>query len=160
MRKTSRTLEQMHRRATAYEIALDTPTGRTILGYSERRTRAVLISASQDAADSILPYVANGAEWKYRDGAITWAPGVVVRFTGRTERDAASAATMTLHIGSRERVRVNSLDHASEVYSERRDASGEGASTFPRGKIVQAGMVIATVSYNGRLWSLDGKPLA
>jgi hypothetical protein len=47
-------------------------------------------------------------------------------------------------------------DHAgaSRLYGERRDDSGEGASTFHDGEVVDdAGRVVARISYNGRVWA-------
>jgi hypothetical protein len=44
----------------------------------------------------------------------------------------------------------------SRTYSEARDASGEGASTFPVGIIRDRNdRPIARVSFNGRIWRLD-----
>jgi hypothetical protein len=70
---------------------------------------------------------------------------------------------MTLHIG-RLSVPVRSYQHASEVYEAARDESGEGASTFPCGKItIGPNKVVAEVSYNGRVWApnhaLGDKPI-
>lgn len=43
---------------------------------------------------------------------------------------------------------------ASRLYEARRDASGEGASTFDDGHIVDAeGREVARISYNGRVWA-------
>lgn len=53
---------------------------------------------------------------------------------------------MKLRIGS-ETFEVADLKEAQRVYCEQRDASGEGASTFPQGSV---GAV--RISYNGRLW--------
>ena len=49
----------------------------------------------------------------------------------------------------------NVRDHAtaSRLYGERRDESGEGASTFHDGELVDdAGKPIGRISYNGRIW--------
>jgi hypothetical protein len=59
---------------------------------------------------------------------------------------------MILSIGQRVKVMVGSLAEASRVYSQLRDASGEGASTWPDGKVDGY-----RISYNGRVW--EGKKL-
>lgn len=46
---------------------------------------------------------------------------------------------------------VDSLREARDVYARERDASGEGASTFPRGRVGRY-----EISYNARVW-LNGK---
>ena len=54
---------------------------------------------------------------------------------------------MELRIGKR-KFTVASFAEAQQVYCRERDASGEGASTFPRGKVNGS----YDISYNGRLW--------
>lgn len=60
---------------------------------------------------------------------------------------------------------VRDHETASRRYEERRDDSGEGASTFEDGQIVdEAGRVTARISYNGRVWAPgpydpDARPL-
>lgn len=56
---------------------------------------------------------------------------------------------LTLKIGRRLSLQVSSPEEASKEYSRLRDQSGEGASTWPDGKLSN-GMV---VSYNGRVWT-------
>lgn len=59
---------------------------------------------------------------------------------------------MFLQIG-RKRYEVRSLERASEMYCEARDASGLGASDVPEAKVVnESGKSIARISYNGRVW--------
>jgi hypothetical protein len=54
----------------------------------------------------------------------------------------------------RKKIPVTSLEGASAVYSALRDASGEGASTFRDGVVLDHdGTEIARVSYNGRVWA-------
>lgn len=49
---------------------------------------------------------------------------------------------------------VTSFKEASHIYQDRRDDSGEGASTFDFGKVVgSGGKILAHVSYNGRVWA-------
>lgn len=55
---------------------------------------------------------------------------------------------LTLKIGRRHTVSVESIEAASREYKRLRNASGEGASTFPFGTVTGG----YTVSYNGRVW--------
>lgn len=58
-----------------------------------------------------------------------------------------------LAIGRRHWVPVSSLAEASAIYQRLRDESGEGASTFPFGKVHDAGGgANYVISYNGRVW--------
>jgi hypothetical protein len=59
---------------------------------------------------------------------------------------------MILKIGNRAVVEVASFEHASRIYAQYRDASLEGASSFPDGVIVDGTRIIARVSYNARVW--------
>ena len=54
---------------------------------------------------------------------------------------------MKLRIGNRLTVEVKDLSEASRIYCETRDLSGEGASTFPVGRLPGH-----YISYNGRVW--------
>lgn len=60
----------------------------------------------------------------------------------------------TLKIGRRKSVPVRDLADASNTYSLERDESGEGASTFPDGRIIIGGTKYR-ISYNGRVWNGD-----
>lgn len=53
----------------------------------------------------------------------------------------------TLKIGTRGTFSVASFKEASAKYAEVRDASGEGASTFPMGKLYDGKILIAELSY-------------
>jgi hypothetical protein len=55
---------------------------------------------------------------------------------------------LVLSIGRRHRIRVASLQEASETYTRLRDASEEGASTWPEGRVGKY-----FISYNGRVWA-------
>lgn len=55
-------------------------------------------------------------------------------------------------IGKRHTIEVGSVEEASRLYCEYRDSTGEGASTFPDGKVNGH-----TISYNGKVWK--GKPM-
>ena len=58
---------------------------------------------------------------------------------------------MQLTIGRRLKKDVESLEEASRIYGELRDQSGEGASTFPDGRI-RDGKTTYRISYNGKVW--------
>lgn len=68
---------------------------------------------------------------------------------------------MTLNIGERESLICSSYADASRIYSHCQEISGEGASTFPEGSLIDGnGKRIARVSYNGRIWEIaEDKPL-
>jgi hypothetical protein len=63
--------------------------------------------------------------------------------------------SMTLSIGRRFRATVQSFEAASKLYAEKRNASGEGGSTWPEGRIIQNDKLIARVSYNSRIWPAE-----
>jgi hypothetical protein len=56
--------------------------------------------------------------------------------------------------GSRS-ILVNSLEEASSVYCQERDAAAEGASAWPNGLITDSktGLTHGYVSFNGRIWA-------
>lgn len=66
---------------------------------------------------------------------------------------------MFLHIGNRVVIEVSDFKDAQRVYCQKRDESGEGASTFPIGRIRIAGKLVATISYNGRAWDKFDKEI-
>jgi hypothetical protein len=71
---------------------------------------------------------------------------------------------MILKIGNRTSFKVSSLEEASRLYAQYRDATLEGASTFPDGAILDGTRIIARVSYNAKVWppkrwSPDQQPL-
>jgi hypothetical protein len=59
---------------------------------------------------------------------------------------------MILKIGNRASFEVASFEQASRIYAQYRDASFEGASTFPDGIILDRRRAIARVSYNAKVW--------
>jgi hypothetical protein len=59
-----------------------------------------------------------------------------------------------LRIGNRGTFEVADLREASVVYQRERDATGEGASTFPQGRVGKY-----VISYNGRVW-LNGEAVS
>lgn len=60
---------------------------------------------------------------------------------------------MKLVIGKRLSTEVADFSEASRVYDALRDASGEGASTFPEGDL--RGTAVYRVSYNAKIWEGD-----
>ena len=68
---------------------------------------------------------------------------------------------MKLTIGRRIKggLEVSSLEEASRVYSQLRDESLEGASTWPDGKL-KTDNGTYRISYNGRVWDAQGNPVA
>ncbi len=58
--------------------------------------------------------------------------------------------------GSRERFPVSTLADAAEKYCTARDASECGARLMPEAIIYCNGKPCARISYNGRVWELDG----
>lgn len=65
-----------------------------------------------------------------------------------------NAAATHIQIGRR-CYACSDLARASTVYQQKRDASGKGASQFPRGRVFKGDRLIALVSYNGRVWDAD-----
>ena len=61
---------------------------------------------------------------------------------------------MTLRIGRRGTWKVETFADASRIYETERDRSGEGASTFPEGWVIDGGTRYR-VSYNGRIWTKE-----
>jgi hypothetical protein len=59
---------------------------------------------------------------------------------------------MILKIGKRASIEVSSFEEASRIYAQHRDASLEGASTFPDGIILDGTRAVARVSYNAKVW--------
>jgi hypothetical protein len=63
-------------------------------------------------------------------------------------------SALVLKIGRRFSAPVASLKEASELYDAKRDASEEGASTFPWGDVFDDwNNLVARVSYNARVWA-------
>lgn len=62
-----------------------------------------------------------------------------------------TSGSIKLTIGRRHTGLYETLADAQAAYCALRDASYEGASTFPSGRVDVAGKVLA-VSYNGRIW--------
>lgn len=58
-------------------------------------------------------------------------------------------------------VAVRTLDEARAAWCRYRDASGIGASGMVRGcgEYREGGVLVARVSYNGRMWAVDGSEI-
>ena len=86
-----RTLAQMQHRPTSYEVAY-TYQGATVrLGFTQRKTKAVLLSMARTGGHVLACLGAWDGEAQY-SSTIGWTFGPVrVHFTGRTERDLATA---------------------------------------------------------------------
>lgn len=54
----------------------------------------------------------------------------------------------------RTKFEAESLKEISEIFSRERDASGEGASTFPSPYVRLNGKMVGHISYNGRIWDI------
>ncbi len=87
-----RTLTEMQRYGTSYEIGLIAGGYETRLGFTGRPTKATLLKVAQHNADQVLALI---GDW---DGKATyskakgWTFGPArVYYTGRTERDVANA---------------------------------------------------------------------
>lgn len=59
---------------------------------------------------------------------------------------------LVLRIPGRGEWQVQSLEEASATYCAERDSSSLGVRDFPPGEVLGAGMLFATISYNGRVW--------
>ncbi len=93
MTTTPRTLTQMQNRATSYEVAVTAHCNTTRLGFTERKTRAVLLWMAHTYAGAQMGLLTI-CDW---DGKAIYSKGqgwvfgpVRIHFTGRTERDVAS----------------------------------------------------------------------
>ena len=64
-----------------------------------------------------------------------------------------TSARLALRIGRGRTLReVADYAEASRIYCELRDRSGLGVSRMPGGRIYDAETLVASLSYNGRVW--------
>lgn len=63
--------------------------------------------------------------------------------------------TMILIIPGRAEWPVRDWAKAALLYARERDASGEGVTSFPDGRIERDAVPVARVSYNARIWPVD-----
>lgn len=92
-----RTLAEMSNRPTAYEVVLDDNGTLTRLGFTARRTNAVLVHFARAHGKEIIALLDKrgiGDDDGQRPAKLVWSlgKGVSVRFSGRTERECASLA--------------------------------------------------------------------
>lgn len=95
-RTAPRTLTQMQNLPTSYEVAVTEANGNeTRLGFTERTTKGTLLNMVCSNGQFILTLLGDWDEdWTYSKATgVTLGP-VRVHFTGRTERDIASAANL------------------------------------------------------------------
>lgn len=59
--------------------------------------------------------------------------------------------TITLR---KQRLSATTLDRLSSMYAKMRDDSGEGASTFPTPLVRVDGKIVASISYNAKIWTV------
>jgi hypothetical protein len=82
-------------RATRYEVCAHIAGQRVgPVAFMQRVTRSTLLAFARQHADAIFPHLTEeelDGDWSYRAGALAVCPRVVIRATGRTERDAAGA---------------------------------------------------------------------
>ena len=90
--RAPRTLTEMQRYGTSYEIALTAHGFETRLAFSQRTTKASLLKVAQQNADQVLALLDDwdGEATYTKEKGWTFGPARV-HFTGRTERDVASA---------------------------------------------------------------------
>lgn len=89
--RNPRTLAEMQRRATAYEVVARHENGtETRLAFTERKTKSVLLRIAQSHGDAIIEMLGSwDGEARYSKSH-GWQFGPVrVCFSGRTERDIA-----------------------------------------------------------------------
>lgn len=87
-----RTLAQLHRRTTAYEVVAVLPTGAIRLGFTTRPSKHTLLALAQraDNLSQILPHVSDDVRPKYNaERGWTFGSTVAIKLSGRTERECA-----------------------------------------------------------------------
>ena len=85
-----RTMTEMMNRPTAWEVSIDGQ----VVAYIARNTKSALLDVARQNAKAIIAKLGDAdPEPVYTKGKWQFGP-VCVKFTGRTERDAASALGM------------------------------------------------------------------
>ena len=94
-RTIPRTLTQQQRYGTSYEVAVTANGNETRLGFTERTTKGTLLNMVRDNGEFILTLLGDwDGDWTYtKASGVTLGPARV-HFTGRTERDIASALNL------------------------------------------------------------------
>lgn len=95
--------------------------------------------------------------WRMADAALAKSdaedPSFAELLVAKTR--GVGQGSITLVIGKRHKSHHATIVDAQAKYCELRDESGEGASTWPDGRISDPTHQILRVSYNGRLWDGD-----
>lgn len=53
---------------------------------------------------------------------------------------------------------VKDVDEAVDIFLTERDRSGKDLTSFKDGFLYRGGILFATISFNGKVWNLDGSP--
>lgn len=86
----TRTLTQMHRHATAYEIVAELPTGTIRLGFTIRPSARTFLRMAMDHREAIIPHIREEDDASYTAaGGLRLNEKVTIRKSGKTERDCA-----------------------------------------------------------------------
>lgn len=90
----TRTLEQMQNYGTSYEVIAVVDEKQIFpLEYTPRKTKSILLKIAQKYGNFLLQYVEGDPDVKYKKNA--WHFGnVVVKYSGKTERDIATDIAM------------------------------------------------------------------
>jgi hypothetical protein len=81
---------QWETKMTRYEVEMSLNGNKSVLGYTARKTRSVLLSYSQINGKEIgnnLTQDEIDDEWIYKHGRVYFAPNVWVGFSGRTSHE-------------------------------------------------------------------------
>ena len=94
----TRKLARLQNCATRYEAVVIRQDGeKRLVAYSGRKSRAGLLTAAQQRGKAVLAFlecnVASTLEWK--NGEFRMCDGSVIRWSGRTQRDAIMQGELT-----------------------------------------------------------------
>lgn len=88
----ARTLTQMHRHATTYEVVAETPAGTLRLGFTMRPSASTFLKMARAHSEALLPHLTDDDRTSYaRKTGLVLGAKVRIRTTGRTEREVAQA---------------------------------------------------------------------
>ena len=91
-----RTLEQMHRYATRYEILITINGETERAGFTNRATEQTLLEFARKYREYILPTISDDDRIQYsRQHGLTFGDKVRIYKSGRTERDCRTLDTET-----------------------------------------------------------------
>lgn len=118
-------------------------------------------------AKSALPFAFEWASTCSRYRPDSFGGGYVAIFPDRVEvrstresmaraladdREPNTSAPLVVTVPGFAVFNARNLPHASQKYAQLRDESGLGASEFPNGSVAHDGFIIASISYNGRIF--------